>query len=65
MAHIQSYKNQVWLPPSIEDLIPDDLKCSLVGALVDSMNSKVFDFKYAVAGHPDMRTVKEPSVCVT
>jgi hypothetical protein len=29
------------------------------------MNSKVFDFKYAVAGHPDMRTVKEPSVCVT
>jgi transposase len=36
MAYIQSYKDQVWLlPPSIEELIPDDHMCYLVEALVD------------------------------
>jgi transposase len=53
MAYIQSYKDQVWLlPPSIEELIPDDHICFMVEALVNSMDFKAFDFKYAGAGHP-------------
>ena len=53
MAYIQSYKDQVWLlPPSIEELIPEDHICFLVEALVDSMDFKAFDLKYAGAGHP-------------
>ena len=53
MAYIQSYKDQVrLLPPSIEELIPDDHICFLVEALIDSMDFKAFDFKYAGAGHP-------------
>jgi transposase len=53
MAYIQSHKDQVWLlPPSIEELIPDDHICFLVEALVDAIDFKAFDFKYAGAGHP-------------
>lgn len=53
MAYIQSYKEQDWLlPPSIEELIPEDHICFLIEALVDSMDFSSFDLKYAGAGHP-------------
>ena len=53
MAYIQSYKDQAWLlPPSIEELIPEDHICFLVEALVDSIDFEAFDLKYAGAGHP-------------
>jgi len=53
MAYIQSYKDQSWLlPPSIEELIPEDHICFLVESLVDSMDFQAFDLKYAGAGHP-------------
>ena len=53
MAYIQSYKDQVWLlPPSIEELIPDDHICFLVEAFIDSMDYSKFDLKYTGAGHP-------------
>ena len=39
MAYIQSYKEQSWLlPPSIEDLIPEDHICFLVEGLIDSLD---------------------------
>src|SRR3972149_5566483 len=53
MAYIQSYKGQSWLlPPSIEDLIPDDHICFLVESLVDSLDYSSFDIRYSGAGHP-------------
>jgi transposase len=53
MAYFQSCKNQAWLlPPSIEELIPEDHICFLIEALVDSMDFETFDLKYAGAGHP-------------
>ena len=53
MAYIQSYKGQSWLlPPSIEDLIPEDHICFLVEGLIDSLDYTVFDIKYSGAGHP-------------
>ncbi len=53
MAYIQSYKGQSWLlPPSIEDLIPEDHICFLVEGLIDSLDYSVFDIKYSGAGHP-------------
>lgn len=53
MAYIESYKGQTWLlPPSIEDLIPDDHICFLVEGLVDSMDYRTFDIRYSGAGHP-------------
>jgi transposase len=53
MTYIQSYKDQVWLlPPSIEELIPEDHICFLVEALIDSMDFGAFDLKYAGSGHP-------------
>ncbi len=53
MAYIESYKDQPWLlPPSIEDLIPDDHICFLVEGLVDSLDYTLFDIKYSGAGHP-------------
>jgi transposase len=53
MAYIQSYKGQSWLlPPSIEDLIPDDHMCFLVEGLVDSLDYSTFDIRYSGAGHP-------------
>ena len=53
MAYIQSYKDQSWLlPPSIEDLIPEDHICFLVESLVDSLDYSSFDIRYSGAGHP-------------
>jgi len=53
MAYIESYKEQAWLlPPSIEDLIPDDHICFLVESLVDNLDYQAFDIKYSGAGHP-------------
>lgn len=53
MAFIQSYKGQTWLlPPSIEDMIPEDHICFLVEGLVESLDYREFDIKYSGAGHP-------------
>ncbi|BCB96343.1 IS1182 family transposase ISMac20 [Dissulfurispira thermophila] len=53
MAYIQSYRGQTWLlPPSIEDMIPEDHICFLVESLVESLDYREFDMKYAGAGHP-------------
>lgn len=53
MAYIQSYKGQAWLlPPSIEDMIPEDHICFLVEGLVDSLDYGTFDIRYSGAGHP-------------
>src|SRR5512137_2109574 len=53
MAYIQSYKGQTWLlPPSIEDMIPEDHICYLVEGLVESLDYTTFDIQYAGAGHP-------------
>jgi transposase len=53
MAYIQTYKDQAWLlPPSIEDMIPEDHICYMIESLVDSMDFGGFDAKYAGAGHP-------------
>ena len=53
MAYIESYKGQTWLlPPSIEDIIPDDHICFLVEGLVDSMDYRTFDIRYSGVGHP-------------
>lgn len=53
MAYIESHKEQAWLlPPSIEDLIPEDHICFLVEILVDNLDYKAFDIKYSGAGHP-------------
>ncbi len=46
MAYIQSYKDQSWLlPPSIEDLIPEDHIFFLVESLVDSLDYSSFDIR--------------------
>ncbi len=53
MAYIQSFKEQAWLlPPSIEELIPEDHICYLVESLVDNLDYRSFDIQYAGAGHP-------------
>jgi len=53
MAYIQSFKEQSWLlPPSIEDLIPEDHVCFLVESLVDNLDYEVFNVQYSGAGHP-------------
>jgi len=53
MAFIQSFKEQTWLlPPSIEDLIPEDHVCFLIESLVDALEYSSFDIKYSGAGHP-------------
>ncbi len=53
MAYIESYKEQAWLlPPSIEDLIPEDHICFFVESLVDNLDYQAFDIKYSGAGHP-------------
>jgi transposase len=53
MAYIESYKEQAWLlPPSIEDLIPEDHICFLVEGLVDNLDYQAFDIRYSGAGHP-------------
>jgi len=53
MAYIQSFKEQTWLlPPSIEDLIPEDHVCFLIESLVDALDYSSFDIRYSGAGHP-------------
>ncbi|GER94584.1 transposase [hot springs metagenome] len=53
MTYIQSYRGQTWLlPPNIEDMIPEDHICFLVESLVESLDYREFDMKYAGAGHP-------------
>ena len=53
MAYIQSHKEQAWLlPPSIEELIPEDHICYLVESLVDNLDYRSFDVQYSGAGHP-------------
>ena len=53
MAYIKSLRGQAWLlPPSIEEMIPEDHVCFLVEDLIDSLNFKEFDVKYSGAGHP-------------
>lgn len=53
MAYIDSYKDQQWLlPPSIEDMIPEDHICFLVEGLIDSLDYRMFDIKYSGCGHP-------------
>lgn len=53
MAYINSYKDQNWLlPPSIQDLIPEDHICFLVEDYVDSLDFSNFDLIYDGAGHP-------------
>lgn len=53
MAYIQSYKGQTWLlPPSIEDMIPEDHICYLVEGLVESLDYTAFDIRHSGSGHP-------------
>ena len=53
MAYIGSYKGQGWLlPPSIEELIPEDHICFLVEGLVESLDYREFDVRYGGAGRP-------------
>ena len=53
MAYIGSHQGQAWLlPPSIEELIPEDHICYLVSNLVESLDYRKFDAKYAGAGRP-------------
>jgi len=53
MAYIKSFKNQSWLlPPSLEDIIPEDHICYLVESLVALIDFTLFDVKYSGPGHP-------------
>jgi transposase len=53
MVYIQSFKEQSWLlPPSIEDLIPEDHICILVESLIESLDFSSFDIRYNGPGHP-------------
>jgi len=53
MVYIHSFKEQSWLlPPSIEDLIPEDHICILVESLIESLDFSSFDIRYEGPGHP-------------
>ena len=53
MAYIKSFKNQSWLlPPSLEDIIPEDHICYLVEGLVSLLDFSMFDVRYSGPGHP-------------
>jgi transposase len=53
MAYIKSFKDQSWLlPPSLEDIIPEDHICYLVESLVALIDFTLFDVKYSGPGHP-------------
>lgn len=53
MVYIKTLKGQNWLlPPSLEEMIPEDHICFLVESFVDSLNFNEFDIKYSGAGHP-------------
>ena len=54
MAYIQSFKEQTWLlPPSIEDLMPEDHVCFLIDSLVDALDYGSFDIKYSGSSGTD------------
>ena len=49
MAYLKSFKDQSWLlPPSLEDIIPDDHICYLVEGLVSFLNFTMFDVNVAL-----------------
>ena len=53
MSYIQSFKGQQWLlPPSLEDLIPEDHVCFVVEDFLEEIDLSSFDQHYAGAGHP-------------
>lgn len=53
MAYIKSYQDQPWLlPPSLEEIIPEDHICYLVESLVSMIDFTSFDVKYSGPGHP-------------
>ena len=53
MAYIRSQQGQTWLlPPSIEEMIPEDHICFLVESLVESLDYREFDVRYDGAGRP-------------
>ena len=53
MGYIESHGGQSWLlPPSLEDLIPEDHICFLIEGLIDSLDYGCFDIRYSGAGHP-------------
>ena len=53
MVYIKSFKDQSWLlPPSLEDIIPEDHICYLVESLVALIDFTLFDVKYSGPGHP-------------
>jgi len=53
MVYLHSFKKQSWLlPPSIEDLIPENHICFLVENLIESLDFSSFDIRYDGPGHP-------------
>ena len=53
MAYIKSLRGQNWLlPPSLEEMIPEDHICYLVESFVDLLDFNKFDIKYSGPGHP-------------
>ncbi len=53
MVYIKSHKGQNWLLPlNIQDMIPADHICFLVGESIDNMDFSEFDEKVEGAGHP-------------
>jgi transposase len=53
MVYIKSQKGQSWLlPPNIQDMIPEDHICFLIGESIDHMDFSDFDEKVEGAGHP-------------
>ena len=47
MVYTHSSKEQSWLlPPSIEDLIPEDHICILIKSLIESLDFSSFDNRY-------------------
>ena len=53
MAYIQSFEGQNWLlPPSIEDMIPENHICFLVENFVNTLDFSKFDEEYNGAGAP-------------
>src|SRR4030043_2218239 len=53
MVYLHSFKKQSWLlPPSIEELIPENHICFLVENLIESLDFSSFDIRYDGPGHP-------------
>jgi len=52
MSVTESHKEQVWLlPPSIEDLIPED-HFFWFDSIAKNLEYQAFDIRYSGAGHP-------------